>query len=74
MNPGLSQREVRIANNRFCIILLSGYISAVNSAVGRLYSTGLLEWGQLEKIDEHLFSKRRQLEQITRETIREIYC
>lgn len=74
MDPRLSQQEARIANGRFYMVLLSGYISAVNSAVGRLFSAGLLEKEQLLKIDEHLFSKRRQLEQLTRETIREIYC
>lgn len=72
--PGLSQQEARLANNRCSIVLLSGYISAVNSAVGKLLSAGLLDCETLLKIDEYLFLKRRQLEQITRETIKDVYC
>lgn len=73
MYPRLSEQEARIANRRCCLVLLSGYISAVNMAVGRLFSAGLLDCETLIKIDDHLFLKRRQLDQITKETIKDVY-
>lgn len=73
MAPALSEQEARIANRRLSLVLLSGYISAVNIAVGRLFSVGLLDRESLLIIDEHLFSKRRQLDRITKEAIKEVY-
>lgn len=73
MNPWLSERDAKLASIRTNIILLSGYISAVNAAAVKLISGNLLESSQILKIDEHLFSKRRELEQLTKEAIQEVY-
>lgn len=72
-NQTLTEHEAKIANRRFSLVLLAGYISSVNKAVERLIAADLLDCETLLKIDEHLFLKRRQLEQITKEAIKEVY-
>ncbi len=73
VNPWLSEQDAKLASIRTNIILLSGYISVVNAAAVKLISNNLLENSQILKIDEHLFSKRRELEQLIEQAIKEVY-
>ena len=72
-NPWLSEQDAKLASIRTNIILLSWYISVVNAAAVKLISNNLLENSQILKIDEHLFSKRRELEQLIKQAIKEVY-
>lgn len=73
MNPRLSERDAKRLSLRTNIVLLSGYISAVNAAAVKLISNHLVDSSQILKIDEHLCLKRRELEQLIKEAIKEVY-